>query len=115
MHKSEDLKQVECDMAFVHATLSRIPLESPPFELLLKQAALLYDKYPPDSIEENVDTRMEKIRASLMGPPRKLPLPQPPSTSSTRRTFLKNLIFITAPVLIGVLLYRYVHQNQQLF
>ena len=113
LHKSEDLKQVECDMAFVHATLSRIPLESPPFELLLKQAAQLYDKYPPECIEKRVEIRMEQIRASLMRPPKSRVSPTPPS--STRRTFLKNLIFVTAPVLIGVFLYRYVHQSQELF
>merc|ERR1719210_1968604 len=31
LHKSDHLKTVECDMAFVHATLSRIPIDSPPF------------------------------------------------------------------------------------
>ena len=53
-------------MPSVHGLLSGIPLESPPFEYLLKKANELYDLYPPEMIENDVRDRMKKIEEALM-------------------------------------------------
>ena len=114
LHKSDQLKQVECDMAMVHAKLSKIPLESPPFELLLRQASQLYRKFPPETIEADVESRMEKLKAALTAPK---PLSKvvsrttPPPTSFGPVTFFRKMAFVAAPVLIGVFLYRYMQNN----
>jgi len=116
LHRSSDVKKVDCDMPSVHGLLSGIPLESPPFEYLLKKANELYDLYPPEMIENDVRDRMKKIEEALM-PKKKqtkenfvLKKPEQPLPIKPR-SILKNFVFVTAPVLIGVFLYRFV-QNQ---
>ena len=50
-----------CDMAYVHGLLSRIPIsDSLPIEKLLVSAKRLHDKYPPTSIEKAVKARIKK-------------------------------------------------------
>ena len=111
LYKSDQLKLVECDMAMVHATLSKIPLESPPFELLLRQASQLYDKFPPETLEEEVERRMEKLKATLIAStkPKIVSTSPTPSSLGPASTILKKLAFVAAPVLIGVFIYRYMH------
>ena len=110
LYKSDQLKQVECDMASVHAKLSKIPLESPPFELLLRQASQLYQKFPPETLEDDVERRMEELKATLIASrPKVSKRPLPPSSSLGPATILKRFAFVAAPVLIGVFLYRYMH------
>ena len=65
LHRSSDVKKVDCDMPSVHGLLSGIPLESPPFEYLLKKANELYDHCPPESIENDVRDRMKKIEEAM--------------------------------------------------
>ena len=51
-----------CDMAYVHGLLSRIPVnDTLPFEKLLVSAKHLHEKYPPGSIEQEVKTRIKKV------------------------------------------------------
>ena len=110
LYKSDQLKQVECDMASVHAKLSKILLESPPFELLLRQASQLYQKFPPETLEDDVERRMEELKATLIASrPKVSKRPLPPSSSLGPATILKRFAFVAAPVLIGVFLYRYMH------
>lgn len=111
LYKSDQLKLVECDMAMVHASLSKIPLESPPFELLLRQASQLYDKFPPETLEEEVERRMEKLKATLIAStkPKIVSTSPTPSSLGPASTILKKLAFVAAPVLIGVFIYRYMH------
>ena len=47
----------ECEMSSIHGLLSNIPLDLP-FELLLREAQLLYEDVPPHTIQENniIDT-----------------------------------------------------------
>ena len=114
LHRSSDVKKVDCDMPSVHGLLSGIPLESPPFEYLLKKANELYDHCPPESIENDVRDRMKKIEEEMK--PKKRQAKEKFVLKKTEpetkpRTILKSFLFVTAPVLIGVFLYRFV-QNQ---
>ena len=100
----------------VHGLLSGILLESPPFEYLLQKSNELYDQYPPESIENDVRDRMKRIEEALVPKKPKQPIEKfgpkfrPPSKKSNVH-ILKSFVFVTAPVLIGVFLYRFV-QNQ---
>uniref|UniRef100_A0A8C7WXY5 Zgc:63863 n=1 Tax=Oryzias sinensis TaxID=183150 RepID=A0A8C7WXY5_9TELE len=46
LHREQEVKQTECDMAMVHHLLSHIP-EDLPFELLIGRAQDLFDCFPP--------------------------------------------------------------------
>ena len=69
LHRSEDVRQVDCDLASVHGILARIPLDNPPFELLLKKATDLYAEFPPEKIESEVKDRMKRIQEENAPPP----------------------------------------------
>lgn len=103
LHRSEDVQKVDCDMASTHGLLSRIPIEAPPFELLLEKAAALYEEHPPEKIEEAVKVRMKRSEP-------RIPVISPPQASRSQ-IFLKSVVFVAAPVILGVFLLRYV-QNQ---
>lgn len=55
-HRADEVLSVDCDMAAVHALLSHIP-DSLPLEILLRDATELYLKFPPESIEREVEER----------------------------------------------------------
>ena len=116
LHRSCDVMQVNCDMASVHGILAGIPLESPPFEYLLNKANELYYHFPPETIENDVRDRMKKIEEALVPKKRKpienfvIKKAEPPSNS---KIIIKSFVFVTAPVLLGVFLFRFV-QNQYL-
>ena len=56
-----------CDMAYVHALLSRIPIsDTLPFEKLLASASYLHSKYPPHSIEKEVKARIKRVRFAFL-------------------------------------------------
>ena len=67
LHKSEDVRQVDCDMASVHGILAGIPLNCPPFELLLQKSTDLYIEFPPEKIESDVKDRMKRIQEETRG------------------------------------------------
>ena len=67
LHKSEDVRQVDCDMASVHGILAGIPLNCPPFELLLQKSTDLYLEFPPEKIESDVKDRMKRIQEETRG------------------------------------------------
>ncbi|XP_077362396.1 TBC1 domain family member 20 isoform X1 [Festucalex cinctus] len=46
LHREQEVKQTECDMAMVHHLLSRIPQDLP-YELLISQSQELFRCYPP--------------------------------------------------------------------
>ncbi|XP_023815668.1 TBC1 domain family member 20 isoform X2 [Oryzias latipes] len=46
LHREQEVKQTECDMAMVHHLLAHIP-EDLPFELLIGRAQGLFDCFPP--------------------------------------------------------------------
>ena len=106
LHRSEDVQKVDCDMASAHGLLSRIPIEAPPFELLLEKAAALYQEHPPEKIEEAVKVRMKRSEPRIVPAP-----PVIPTASSRSQMFLKSVVFVAAPVIVGVFILRYV-QNQ---
>ena len=51
LHRKNEILLAECELAPVHAVLSRIPPEIP-FEKLLLDAQELYQDYPPENIED---------------------------------------------------------------
>lgn len=46
LHREQEVKQTECDMAMLHHLLSRIPQDLP-YELLISQSQDLFRCYPP--------------------------------------------------------------------
>ena len=118
LHRSEDVKRVDCDMASVHGLLSGIPLDSPPFELLLQRSANLYEHFPPEDMEPEVKERMRLIQEAAM-PPRRVHnsnqaiLKKKAIDDSRSKYLVKGFVLVTTPVLIGVLIYRFV--NNQYF
>ncbi|XP_067002264.2 TBC1 domain family member 20 [Anabrus simplex] len=75
VHRQDEIFAVECDMACVHDLLSKIP-DDLPFEMLLKQADSLYEKYPPESIEREARERFDKeLQMRRAGPPRRTTSP----------------------------------------
>lgn len=59
LYREADIFQVECDMGALHCLLSQLP-DDLPFEYLLVKANELYDKYPPDTLEDAVDAMLVK-------------------------------------------------------
>lgn len=115
LHRSNDVKRVDCDLASVHGLLSRIPIESPPFEYLLQRASDLYEQFPPQLIRSLVDERMERIQREANVPPRtSRVISKPKPTTSPARTLFKGLVFIAGPVVLSVFLYRYVQSQYTL-
>ncbi|KAK3921004.1 TBC1 domain family member 20 [Frankliniella fusca] len=57
-HRADEVLAVDCDMAAIHALLSHIP-DSLPLEILLRDATELYLKFPPESIEREVEERFK--------------------------------------------------------
>ena len=114
LHRSEDVKRVDCDMASVHGLLSRIPLDSPPFEKLLERAANLYQSFPPEHLEDLVKERMRRIQENIpkpKSPPHPIAKVPKSNAMSRSKVLLKGFVLVTAPVLVGIFLYRFV-ENQ---
>ncbi|KAE8752432.1 hypothetical protein FOCC_FOCC000904 [Frankliniella occidentalis] len=57
-HRADEVLAVDCDMAAIHALLSHIP-DTLPLEILLRDATELYFKFPPESIEREVEERFK--------------------------------------------------------
>lgn len=53
LYREDDIFKEDCDMASMHCILSRLP-ENLPFEYLLRQADMLYARYPPEQVELDV-------------------------------------------------------------
>lgn len=73
IYRSDEIFEVGCDLASMHCLLSQIP-DNIPFETILKHARKLYDKYPPNKIEKEVQDRIrrEYVYASFYSIFRKL-------------------------------------------
>lgn len=59
IYRSDEIFEVGCDMASIHCLLSQIP-DNIPFESILKHARKLYEKYPPNKIEKEVQNRIRR-------------------------------------------------------
>jgi hypothetical protein len=117
-----------CDMAYVHGLLSRIPVsDSLPIEKLLVSAKCLHDKYPSTSIEKDVKARIkrqddelkaakqkhEELKKRLQQKPKKDwgdKNVRPWSDEGGFGKFItesgKFLVF-AAPVIVGIVVWRY--------
>ena len=87
-------------MSSVHGLLSRIPVNLP-FESLLVSCQKLYEKYPPYSVEKEAALDMvkqteERGRGRVV---KSVPV-------KTYRQFLAKIVIYSAPVLIGVVVWR---------
>ncbi len=118
LHRKKDILNTECDLASMHGLLARIPLDNPPFEKLLVKARDLYDSCPPAEIEKDVEARMEKIKQAMLLQVSSAKARHLISRKVTKdhggRSLVKRLIFVAAPVLISVMVYKYV-QGQSFF
>ena len=113
LHREQEVLLQECDLAMVHSLLSRIPVNLP-FEKLLVDARELYEDFPPKSLETEVKKRYEKTLREQME--RRRGVKQPPaanSTGSPLKTIL-SIAAITAPVIVGMIAYRYFYGAQDL-
>ncbi|XP_026468768.1 TBC1 domain family member 20 isoform X2 [Ctenocephalides felis] len=61
LHRVDEIFEQDCDMASLHCLLSNLP-DDLPFEKLLISAAKLYEKYPPEELEKDVQIMMDKER-----------------------------------------------------
>lgn len=59
LYRAQEILKEDCDMASIHCLLSQLPDEIP-FEEILKDACVLYDKYPLNKIEKDVEI-MQRI------------------------------------------------------
>lgn len=59
IQRRDEVFGVECDMPSIHCQLSRIP-DDLDFEEILRRASILYEKYPPEKIEKDVKSRVQK-------------------------------------------------------
>lgn len=59
LHKKEDVLAGECDMAMQHYILSQVP-DTLPLERILVDAGELYNLYPPDTLQEEVNEFLQK-------------------------------------------------------
>lgn len=58
LQKKDDILAGECEMAMQHYILSQVP-DSLPFEEILVEARKLYEDYPPDTLQEEVDNYLK--------------------------------------------------------
>jgi len=100
LHRQEEILATDCEMSSVHGLLSRIPVNLP-FESLLVSCQKLYEKYPPYSVEKEAALDMvkqteERGRGRVV---KSVPV-------KTYRQFLAKIVIYSAPVLIGVVVWR---------
>ena len=116
-----------CDMAYVHGLLSRIPVsDSLPIEKLLVSAKCLHDKYPSTSIEKEVKARIKRqddelkkaqqkrdeLKKRLQQKPKKEwgdKNVRPCSDGGFGKFITKSgkFLAIAAPVIVGIVVWRY--------
>ena len=121
-----------CDMAYVHALLSRIPISDTfPIEKLLVSAQKLHEKYPPTSIEKEVKARLKKLDDELKKMQQKREdikkrLQKSYNGGSTEdgsddghyRNFISRtgkLLAFAAPIVVGVVVWRYLYHVKDSF
>ncbi|XP_045600926.1 TBC1 domain family member 20 [Procambarus clarkii] len=59
LQKKDDVIAGECEMAMQHYILSQVP-DSLPFEKILVEARKLYEEYPPDTLQEEVEEYLKR-------------------------------------------------------
>lgn len=64
LFREDDLFKEDCDMASMHCVLSRLP-DNLPFEYIMRQADELYEKYPPDVVEREVDEMIVREKVCI--------------------------------------------------
>ena len=107
LHRKKDVLGLsECDLAAVHGLLSRIPNELP-FEKLLVETQRLYDEYPPEALQSDVEDRMQRLERQM----------RRPGTIDSRQALAASLGFpvvagvalLAAPVVIGIAAYKWLN------
>lgn len=63
LYREDDIFKEDCDMASMHCVLSRLP-DNLPFEYIMQQADELYEKYPPDVVELEVQQMIVREKVS---------------------------------------------------
>ena len=93
-------------MSAVHGLLSRIPVNLP-FETLLVDCQSLYERFPPYTIQAEAERDLARQREERerQAAGRRKPSTGPGGAGSYRQLLTRIVIF-TAPVVIGVLIWR---------
>lgn len=117
LHKKDDVLSGDCDMASVHSQLARIPVDAP-FEKLLLVSLDLYKRYPPPDLKADVDARVARLQDELVERRKRVinkyklqPKPVPSSATNISGWTVGKVVLIAAPVVIGVLLWKYFHHS----
>merc|ERR1712107_911733 len=97
LHREQEILDTECEMSAVHGLLSTIPVDLP-FERLLIECHSLYEKERERVKSLNSRGRLKKSDAARRSS-------HDPSSYSG---VLTKIVIITAPVLLGVLVWRLV-------
>lgn len=95
LHRREDILLSECDMATLHSLLSRIPQDLP-FEKLLVESQLLYEEFPPHSLQQEASEQSAALVVS----------PAAASSHLTLVALLTRAVLFGAPVVFGILFVR---------
>jgi len=99
LHREQEILNTECEMSAVHGLLSCIPVNLP-FESLLVKCQNLYEKFPPYTIEKEAANDILK-QHQLRDRGRVIP-----SKPNNYKQMFTKIVIYSAPVLIGVLLWR---------
>jgi len=106
LHREKEILNADCEMSAIHGLLARIPVNLP-FESLLVSCQKLYEKFPPYTIEKEA---AEDIRKQKEERERSRPGAAVPAKSGTKMQMLTKIVIYTAPVLIGILVWRVIQQ-----
>lgn len=108
LRREDEILMNECDMAMMHSLLSRIPVNLQ-FEKLLVDSQKLYDKFPPETLETDVQERVRRITEAMK--PKKLPVIKKGLVSPCYKSIIKRAFLFTAPVIVGVVIWRYFNNS----
>ena len=89
-------------MSAVHGLLSRIPVDLP-FETLLVNCQRLYEQFPPFTIEAEAEKELARQREERE---RQVAGRGKAGPGTSYRQLLTRIVILSAPVLIGVLVWR---------
>jgi len=107
LHREKEILNADCEMSAIHGLLSRIPVNLP-FESLLVSCQMLYEKFPPFTIEkeaaEDIQRQKEERERARPG------APVVPAKPGTKMQLLTKIVIYTAPILIGILVWRVIQQ-----
>eukprot|EP00088_Acartia_fossae_P012925 TRINITY_DN16690_c0_g1_i1.p1 TRINITY_DN16690_c0_g1~~TRINITY_DN16690_c0_g1_i1.p1 ORF type:complete len:438 (+),score=101.54 TRINITY_DN16690_c0_g1_i1:49-1362(+) len=96
LYRQQEILEAECEMSSIHGLLSQIPQDLP-FEKLLVESQILYEYYPPHSVKVEAETGAVPSSYS--------------SVANNFSTSVTKFIIYTAPVFLGIIIFKYYFQS----